>query len=95
MAQEPPAFGSLQEAVAGLGIGGARDLAEALSSVVDPYKISGVELELWEDDGGILVLDGHWTIDVPWPSSFQDLVHHTALLYRDAIGAMVKSYWEE
>jgi len=95
VAQELPVFGSLGAAVAGLGMGGADDLAEVLSGVVDPYEIFGVELELWDDDGGILVLDGHWTIDVPWPSSFEDLVHHTAVLYRDAIGAMVESYWEE
>jgi hypothetical protein len=92
---EPQVFGSLEEAVAGLGIGGADDLAKVLSGVVDPYRISGLELELWGDDGGILVLDGHWTIDVPWPSSFEDLVHHTAALYRHAIGAIVESYWDE
>ncbi len=95
VAQEPPVFGSLEEAIAGLGMGGADDLADALSGVVDPYEISSVELELWENDGGILVLDGHWTTDVPWPSSFDDLVRHTAALYRQALGAMVESYWEE
>lgn len=90
-----PVFGSLEEAVAGLGMRGADELAEALSDVVDPYEISGVELELWEEGGGILVLNGHWTTDVPWPSSFDDLVRHTARLYRQALGAMVESYWEE
>ena len=92
---EPQLFDSLEAAIADLGMGGADDLAEALSGVVDPYGISGVELELLEDNGGILVLDGHWTTDVPWPSSFEDLVHHTAALYSNAIGAMVESYWEE
>jgi len=93
--EQHPVFGSLDEALAGLELGGADDLAEALSDVVDPYGISGIELDLWENDGGILVLNGHWTTNVPWPSSFEDLVQCTAELYRQATGAMVEAYWEQ